>query len=134
MRKYECMYVLNPELTEDEVKAYVERFQKLIIDQGGVVDKLDIWGKRRLAYEVDKINEGFYVLCLFQGEPAVAQELERVLRINEKVVRYLVIRLDEKRLAKEEAAKEAVEEAKAEEAVKAEEVVEEALEANKTVE
>lgn len=130
MRKYECMYVLHPELSEEETNQFVERFQKLVVDQGGVVDKLDIWGKRRLAYEVNKIKEGYYVLFLFQGEPAVAQELERVFRITEKVVRYLVVRLDEKKIAIEEEAEEVAENVEE----TAEETVEEALEANKTEE
>jgi small subunit ribosomal protein S6 len=89
------MYILSPEISEEETKQFVEKFANVITEQGGVITKMDLWGKRRLAYEVKKLKEGYYVLLLFQGEPAVAQELERIFKINESVIRYLVIRVDE---------------------------------------
>ena len=95
MRNYEGMYILHPELSEEETKQHIEKFTSVIVEQGGVITKMDLWGKRRLAYEVKKLKEGYYVLVLFQGEPAVAQELERIFKITESVVRYLVVRLDD---------------------------------------
>jgi len=89
------MYILHPELSEEETKQYVEKFANVITEQGGVITKMDLWGKRRLAYEVKKLKEGYYVLVLFQGEPAAAQELERIFKITESVIRYLVIRVDD---------------------------------------
>lgn len=95
MRNYESMYILHPELTEEAINQHVEKFTNVIVEQGGVVEKTDLWGKRRLAYEVKKLKEGYYVLVLFQGEPATAQELERVFKITETVIRYLIVRLDD---------------------------------------
>ncbi|WP_028308968.1 30S ribosomal protein S6 [Desulfitibacter alkalitolerans] len=95
MRNYECMYILHPELSEEELNQHVEKFTSIITDQGGLVEKTDLWGRRRLAYEVKKLKEGYYVLVLFQGEPAAAQELERVFKITETVIRYLIVRLDD---------------------------------------
>ncbi|MEW6624401.1 MAG: 30S ribosomal protein S6 [Bacillota bacterium] len=95
MRKYECMYIIHPQLQEEEVNQMVEKFKGLVEGQGGEIKKMDFWGKRRMAYEVKKVREGYYVLVQFQGEPSVAQELERVLKITEGVIRYLVIRLEE---------------------------------------
>ena len=95
MRNYESMYILHPELSEEEVKQHVEKFTNVIVDQGGVITKTDLWGKRRLAYEVKKLKEGYYVLVLFQGESAVSKELERIFKITETVVRYLLVRLDD---------------------------------------
>jgi len=89
------MYILHPELSEEELKQHVERFTNVIVDQGGVIVKTDLWGKRRLAYEVKKLKEGYYVLVLFQGEPAAVQELERIFKITETVVRYLIVRLED---------------------------------------
>jgi small subunit ribosomal protein S6 len=121
MRDYECMYILHPELQEDQYNQLVEKFQNLVADTGGAIVKTDIWGKRRLAYEVKKLREGYYVLFNFQGEPSTAQELERVLKITEGVIRYLVIRLkdDQAELAAAEE-EEKKEEVKEEAAVPAE--------------
>ena len=124
MRNYECMYILHPELAEEELKQLMTRFQNIVTDKGGIVDKVDYWGKRRLAYEVNKIRDGYYVLLLFQGEPAVVQELERIFKITENVVRYLIVRDESEREVAVveptvETAEEAVEET-AEEAVAAE--------------
>ena len=95
MRNYESMYILHPELSEEEIKQHIEKFTNVIIDKGGVIDKTDLWGKRRLAYEVKKLKEGYYVLVLFRGSSAVAQELERIFKITETIVRYLIVRLDD---------------------------------------
>ncbi|MBT9156502.1 MAG: 30S ribosomal protein S6 [Firmicutes bacterium] len=95
MRKYETMFILNIGLTKEQLPEKVERFTGAITNNGGQIDKLDEWGKRRLAYEVNKQREGYYFLVNFTGEPAAAKELERQFRISEDVVRYVVFRLDE---------------------------------------
>jgi small subunit ribosomal protein S6 len=96
------MFILKPELDEEAVNAAIERFTGIIANHGGVIDSVDKWGKRRLAYEINKIREGVYVLVYFRGEPGAAQELERVLKLSDEVVRQLIIRKDETPAAKED--------------------------------
>jgi small subunit ribosomal protein S6 len=104
---YELMFILNPELDQEAIDAAVERVESVIKEGGGVISKLDKWGKRRLAYEVKKFREGFYVLVKFKATPQTASEVERIIKINEHYIRYLLIR-DEK--AKDEIVKEKQEE------------------------
>ena len=94
MRKYETMYVIDPTLDEEAVKALIERFSNLIIDQGGQIDEIDEWGKRRLAYPLEDHNEGYYVLVNFSAESDLPAELERVYKITDGILRYLIIRDD----------------------------------------
>lgn len=95
MRKYETLYIIQPILEEEAVKALVERFSALITEQGGQVEKVDEWGKRRLAYPIDDFREGYYVLMNFSSDADTPQELERVFKITDGVIRYLIIREDE---------------------------------------
>ena len=95
MRQYETMYILKPELESEETSALVAKFQSLVTEQGGQVDQLQEIGKRRLAYEIDKNREGYYVLMQFSTDNDVTQELERVMRIEDNVLRYLTVRLGE---------------------------------------
>lgn len=95
MRKYEVMYVVKPDLEQDAIKELVEKFQKLITENGGEIQKLTEIGKKRLAYEIEDYKEGYYVLVNFNSEPNVVAELERVFRITETVIRYLIVK-DEK--------------------------------------
>lgn len=92
MRNYEAMYVLRPELDEEQVNAAVEKFSEIIANNGGEVTKVEQWGKRRLAYEVQKLREGFYVLTYFTGDTELPKELERNFKISDQVIRFLVIR------------------------------------------
>lgn len=94
MRDYELVFVIKPDLETEATEAIVEKFTQLIAEQGGEVTKVTQWGKKRIAYEVRKYREGFYVLVEFKGNPAVAQELERVLKITEDIIRYLITRVD----------------------------------------
>lgn len=96
MRKYEVMYIVRPNLEEEATKALMERFQYVVTEQGGEVAELKEMGKRRLAYEINDFREGFYVLMIFKAEPAVVHELDRLLRINEDVMRHIVVNLEEK--------------------------------------
>lgn len=95
MRSYELLYIVKPDLEAEQVTALTEKFSELVKQHGGEVTQLQPWGKRRLAYEVQKFREGYYVLMQFKGEPSVAQELERVLKISDEILRYLTTRLDE---------------------------------------
>ena len=94
MNKYESMVVLIPTLTEEEYNATIERVKSVIVSDGGVVDNVDEWGKRRLAYEINKISEGYYILFTFTAKPELPKELDRILRISDKVVRHMIIVLN----------------------------------------
>jgi small subunit ribosomal protein S6 len=96
MRKYECTYILDPVLTDEEQDPLIERFKTLVSDNGGSVDAVDKWERRRLAYEVKGKREGVYVVMNFNGEPRTETELGRVLRITDGVLRHIVVRTDTK--------------------------------------
>ena len=87
--KYEVLYVLNPNLTEGETQAIVEKF-KTLIEQNGTVDEMEEWGKRTLAYEINYLTEGYYVLVKFTSGPELPAELDRILGITDGVIRSLV--------------------------------------------
>ena len=85
---YEAVYILNPELNEEQIAALVERF-KGVVEANGTVSEIDEWGKRRLAYPINDLAEGYYVLMNFESKPEFPAELERVLTITEGVLRCL---------------------------------------------
>lgn len=95
MRQYETMYVLKPELESEQTASLVAKYQSLVTEHGGQIDQVQEIGKRRLAYEIDHHREGFYVLMQFSSGTDVTQELERVMRIDDQVLRYLTVRLGE---------------------------------------
>ena len=96
MNKYEMMYIIDAALEDAPRKELIEKVSAQIAANGGVVEKVDEWGKRRLAYAINYKTEGYYVLVNFSAESEVPHEMERLLQINEQVLRYLVIRLEEK--------------------------------------
>jgi small subunit ribosomal protein S6 len=96
LNKYELMYIIDTQLEEAPRKELIDRVAALITGNGGEVEKIDEWGKRRLAYPIDYKNEGYYVLVNFSAESELPKEIERVLQISDDVLRYLVIRLEEK--------------------------------------
>ena len=108
-RIYEELFIVKPDAPDEEVDAFVETIKTQLTTAGATVDKVDKWGKRRLAYRVDKYREGTYVLFQFSGEPNVVKELERRLRVSEPVIKFLSVRIDEeqKRLAKIKAIRDA---------------------------
>ena len=87
--KYEVLYVLNPNLTEEETQAIVEKF-KTLIEQNGTVDEMEEWGKRKLAYEINYLTEGYYVLMTCEAKPELPAEIDRVMKITENVMRSLI--------------------------------------------
>ena len=92
MNSYETLYVIKPDL-EDEVRAaLIQKFSAIITDNGGEVESVDEWGKRKLAYAIDYISEGYYVLVNFKSNAELPAELERNFRINDNVMRYMVIK------------------------------------------
>ena len=86
--KYEVLYIINPTLGEESINALVEKF-KAMVEAEGTLQNIDIWGKRRLAYEINDLTEGYYVLMNFETKPEFPAELERVMKITEGVMRCL---------------------------------------------
>ncbi|MGI5126546.1 30S ribosomal protein S6 [Pseudonocardia sp. CA-107938] len=99
MRHYELMVILDPSLDERTVTPSLEAFLNVIKNSGGKVEKVDIWGKRRLAFEINKHAEGIYALLEVEAEPAAVAELDRQLGLNESVLRTKVLRREPKRAA-----------------------------------
>ncbi len=91
MRQYEVMLILPAEADESVVGTAVERITKVISDAGGQVGKIDRWGRKRFAYEIDKQAEGYYVVIEFQADPTALSELDRTLHLADEVVRFKVV-------------------------------------------
>jgi small subunit ribosomal protein S6 len=87
--KYELMYVIHPDLSEEDTTAVVEKF-KALIEAGGTLDEMELMGKRKLAYEINYLTEGFYVLVKFTSAPEFPAELDRVLGITDGIIRSLI--------------------------------------------
>ena len=94
MRHYELMVILDPDLEERTIAPSLDTFLNVVRTGGGTVDKVDIWGRRRLAFEIDKKAEGIYAVIDLQADPQAVAELDRQLRLNESVLRTKVIRPD----------------------------------------
>lgn len=104
MRKYELMLILDPEVEERSVAPSLDAFLSVVRNGGGTVEKVDVWGRRRLAYPIQKKSEGIYAVLDLSCEPATVQELDRQLGLNEAVMRTKVIRAIVKRGASRRAA------------------------------
>ena len=91
MRNYELMVILDPDLEERTIAPSLDRFLTVVTNSGGTV-KTEIWGRRRMAYEIDKKPEGIYAIVDIQAEPAAVQELDRQLNLNESVLRTKLMR------------------------------------------
>lgn len=102
MRSYELMILLNPNLQEDEVSAFLEKIQQIITTNQGKTNKVHQWGKRILAYEIKKYHEAIYVIFDFELEPEAIANLERSIKFDEKIVRYLIVLGQEKVTAKKD--------------------------------
>lgn len=93
--EYELVFVMQPDLDEQGIANINDRIAQIITNANGTIDSTEMWGKRTLAYPIKKFFEGHYVLHRFQMDPSGTAELDRLLRFNENVIRYLVIRTDE---------------------------------------
>ena len=91
MKKYETIFIQNPILDEEAVKADIEKFKGIIENGGGTVDNVDVWGKRKLAYEIKKVSEGYYTLFNFTAGPELPKELDRVFRITDGIIRHIIV-------------------------------------------
>ena len=92
MRHYELMVILDPDLEERTVAPSLDKFLNVVRKGGGTVEKVDVWGRRRLAYDINKKSEGIYAVVDMTAEPSVAQELDRQLGLNESVLRTKLLR------------------------------------------
>ena len=99
MRDYEILYVVRPDLDEEQVEAAVAKVSGLIETLGGQHERTNVWGKRRLAYEVDRLREGYYVLTEFQLDAGRVPEMESTLKISDTVFRHLIVRRPERKKA-----------------------------------
>ena len=96
MRNYECMFILKPEMEEEAITAAIDRYTGIVTDGQGEMVSVDKWGKRRLAYEIKDLLDGYYVLMNFKSEPPVVTELNRVMKISDDMLRFMIINQDEK--------------------------------------
>lgn len=96
-RVYEVVFIINPEVGDDEVMRLSEGVQKIITGQGGTITKTEMMGRRQLAYEIKHKKDGTYVLLEVEGSGAEIAELERRMRVNDQILRYMTIRVDEDR-------------------------------------
>jgi small subunit ribosomal protein S6 len=108
-RTYEVMFIVRPDMTDEDLDKLISTLQSVVPGSGGIVQKVEKMGKRRLAYTVRRFNDGIYVLLVVEGGGAVIHELERRLRVTEPVIKFLTVRIDEeqKRLAKIKAIRDA---------------------------
>ena len=95
MQQYELMVILDPEVDERTVAPSLDKFLNVIRNDGGTIEKIDIWGRRRLAYEIDKKTEGIYAVVNFTATSAATQELDRQLNLSEQIMRTKVLRAEE---------------------------------------
>ncbi len=94
MNKYETVFILTPVLSDQQMKEAVEKFEKVLTDNGATIVNEELWGLRKLAYPIQKKSTGFYSLVEFDGDPTLVKKLETAFRRDERVLRFLVFRLD----------------------------------------
>lgn len=95
MKKYELMYIVNASLEEAKRVELVESLHTVLTDNGATIDKIDEWGLRDFAYEINHMNKGYYVVVTFTSEPEAVSEFKRVALINRDVIRHMIVSLDE---------------------------------------
>ena len=96
MRDYELLYIIKPEVAEDAIDGIVEKFNEVLVKEGATVAEVDKWGKRKFAYEIDKkYREGYYVLVKFNGPSAAVDECDRLMKIDDAILRQLITKVGE---------------------------------------
>jgi small subunit ribosomal protein S6 len=98
MRKYETIFILDPDLEEEQAKSAIEKVKGIITQTNGDILKIEDWGKRKLAYLVEKKAKGHFILIHFAGTPALLSELERNFRVMDAVIKFQSVRLDERKV------------------------------------
>lgn len=96
MRNYEIMYVVRPSIEEDAKKALIERFEEILTSNGAEIIESKDWGKRRLAYEINDFKEGFYQIVRVKSTDEATNEFDRLAKINDDIIRHIVVREEEK--------------------------------------
>ncbi|MFI8597076.1 30S ribosomal protein S6 [Kocuria koreensis] len=99
MREYELMAIIDPEVDDRAVEPTLNKFLDVVRNGNGTIENIDIWGRRRLAYEIQKKSEGIYAVVNFTSDPEVAKELDRVLSLNESIMRTKIIRPEEQKIS-----------------------------------
>ena len=96
MRDYELLYIIKTDVGEEQTQAVIDRYNGILEGEGATVEKVDKWGKRKLAYTIDKkYTDGFYVLVNFKGEANAVDEVDRLMKIDENLLRHMITRVDE---------------------------------------
>ncbi|GAB4414937.1 MAG: 30S ribosomal protein S6 [Thermodesulfovibrionales bacterium] len=99
MNIYENITILNASLPDGEIEAATSRIKDIITDSGGEILRVDVWGRKKLAYEIKKHKKGFYVLLIFRAAPSLIKKLEDYYKVFDPVIKYMVIKLDKKQSA-----------------------------------
>ena len=94
MKKYELVFIIKP-MEEEATQAIITKFETMVVNHGGVMTKIDRWGKRRLAYLVKDFAEGYYCIFRFTGKPETVAELNRVMKITDDILRHMIVKEDE---------------------------------------
>lgn len=95
MRKYEIMYIIRPDMEEEAQDNLMERFHKILTDNGAEIEKVDEKGKKRLAYEINKYRDGYYVVINFSGDENAINEFDRQAKFSDDIIRHIAIREDD---------------------------------------
>jgi small subunit ribosomal protein S6 len=95
VKQYELVYIAAPEATEEQLAALATEVQQVVDRFKGTLEKTDVWGRRRLAYQIGRYKEGIYVLHVIQGSGELVKELDRRLKVTDNIVRHLIVRVDE---------------------------------------
>jgi small subunit ribosomal protein S6 len=98
LRTYEALYIVRPDVRDDDVQTIAKEVEALVTDNGGAIVRSEIWGKRKLAYEVQRFSEGYYILLRFEASPSFVARLENHFRLTDSIIRYLTVHFDEKML------------------------------------
>ena len=93
MNKYDVLFILDNDLSDEQKAGLVDKFSSLIVSLGGAVSETDVWGTRKYAYPINFKNQGYYVKIVFEADPSVPQEVNRIMRITDGVVRNMIRRL-----------------------------------------
>ncbi|MFW6146875.1 MAG: 30S ribosomal protein S6 [Thermodesulfobacteriota bacterium] len=93
MRRYEIVYIINPDLETEPLREVIAKFSDMITKLKGYVLKVNEWGKRKLAYEVKRFDKGYYVVCDFCGDPSAVTEVERNLKLDDRVLKYITVKV-----------------------------------------
>lgn len=93
MKRYETLFIVQSELSSDDITAIIDRYSKIITDMKGTILKVERWGKRKLAYLIRKQSRGFYILIDFAGKREIVAEVERILKFDDKVLKYMSVKL-----------------------------------------